>query len=157
MSIPQTRPFANTSYPTSPSPTTASSLNYSQYGSGSFVSPNRGIQPNPNSNQSSSFSGSGHGPGPGPGPGARVMAQGQGQVQRPGGGGGSGGLRPPGNGLGTDGRKLESKEIARIHWKALREFLASWLEKGRLSRILPKRTDAGGQNHHRLEHQLGRN
>ncbi|WVR03554.1 hypothetical protein IAU60_000546 [Kwoniella sp. DSM 27419] len=48
-----------------------------------------------------------------------------------------GGLRPPGgpsgtgNGNGTTGgeRKPDSREVARVHWRALKEFLASWLEK----------------------------
>ena len=30
---------------------------------------------------------------------------------------------------------MESREIARIHWQALREFLQTWLEKGQSQAI----------------------
>jgi len=40
----------------------------------------------------------------------------------------SAGLKPPGSAGGE--RKMESREVARSHWRALREFLRAWLEKG---------------------------
>lgn len=40
-------------------------------------------------------------------------------------GGGGGGLKPP-----SSERKGESKEVARVHYAALREFLATWLKEG---------------------------
>ncbi|ORY23629.1 hypothetical protein BCR39DRAFT_582805 [Naematelia encephala] len=103
MSISSSRPFAAPAYPSSPAPTTASSVSYSQYGSGSFTSPPRGPVPNV--------------------AGGRPPLQSNGSSQRS---MMSGGLRPPGGGGGE--RRMESREVARVHWRALREFLASWLE-----------------------------
>lgn len=37
----------------------------------------------------------------------------------------SGGLRPPGGGA-----RPESRDVARVHFRALKEFLAAWLDKG---------------------------
>ncbi|WVQ93612.1 hypothetical protein IAU59_000687 [Kwoniella sp. CBS 9459] len=111
------------SYATSPSPTTASSLGYSQYGHQSFAAPSR--QP---SNSSSGYAPTARigGSAPAPAPGRSMT-----------GGSAGGGLRPPGGGVGGGGggasgsaeRKVESREVARVHWRALKEFLASWLEK----------------------------
>jgi len=43
----------------------------------------------------------------------------------------NGGLKPPSSAGGGGGeRMMESREVARIHWRALREFLRTWLEKG---------------------------
>ncbi|OCF44059.1 hypothetical protein I317_02012 [Kwoniella heveanensis CBS 569] len=115
-------PYGQPSYATSPSPTTASSLGYSQYGHQSFAAPSR--QP---SNSSSGYAPTARigGSAPAPAP-SRSMT---------GGSAGGGGLRPPGGGGGSGGggssgdRKAESREVARVHWRALKEFLASWLEK----------------------------
>ncbi|WVQ76227.1 hypothetical protein IAR50_005892 [Cryptococcus sp. DSM 104548] len=99
MAMTAPRPFANPSYPSSPGPTTASSLGYSQYGSGSFAGggPSRQL----------SISSSAYGPSAGP-------------PSRSG----------SGNGLMKASEKRgESKEVARVHWKALKEFLASWIAR----------------------------
>ncbi|WVF65977.1 hypothetical protein IAT40_000715 [Kwoniella sp. CBS 6097] len=118
-------PYGQPSYATSPSPTTASSLGYSQYGHQSFAAPSR--QP---SNSSSGYA-----------PNARIGGSAPGQAppsvpsrsMTGGSAGGGGGLRPPGGGggpgTGSGDRKAESREVARVHWRALKEFLASWLEK----------------------------
>ncbi|OCF59557.1 hypothetical protein L486_02224 [Kwoniella mangroviensis CBS 10435] len=106
--------FGQPSYSTSPPRTTASSIGYSQYGQSAFGgAPSR--QP---STSSSGYQ-----------PQARV---GNGTTSRSmTGGSASGGLRPPGGGGGggSSDRKAESREIARVHWKALKEFLATWIEK----------------------------
>ncbi|RXK37163.1 hypothetical protein M231_05532 [Tremella mesenterica] len=89
-------------FPSSPALTTASSLNYSQYGSGSF------------------------------GPGARNTATSATSFSRPPvGRNGSSGLRPPNSAPAGPGKgdKADSREVARVHWGALRGYLASWLEK----------------------------
>jgi hypothetical protein len=44
---------------------------------------------------------------------------------RSGSGPGGSGLKPPAN-----ERKGESRDVARVHWLALREFLATWLKEG---------------------------
>lgn len=40
--------------------------------------------------------------------------------------GSGGGLRPPGD------KKVESRDVARVHYRALKRFLAQWLERGKL-------------------------
>ncbi|KAK8845496.1 hypothetical protein IAR55_006209 [Kwoniella newhampshirensis] len=125
MSMTAPRPFAgggSSNHAASSSPTTASSLNYSQYGSNSFagnsIPPTRQLSnPPPSGYGPSSRVGNGSGSGPPP----RSMTGGSGS-----GSGAGGGLRPPGG--GSD-RKGDSREVARVHWRALKEFLASWLEK----------------------------
>ncbi|TYJ54896.1 hypothetical protein B9479_004404 [Cryptococcus floricola] len=93
------RPFANPSYPSSPGPATASSLGYSQYGSGSFAGggPSRQL----------SISSSAYGPSAGP-------------PSRSGSGNGV---------IKASEKRGESREVARVHWKALKEFLASWIAR----------------------------
>ncbi|WWD22449.1 hypothetical protein CI109_106940 [Kwoniella shandongensis] len=125
MSMAAPRPFAGPNYAASSSPTTASSLNYSQYGSNSF-GPGSGAGGSIPPSRQLSNSSSGYGPS------ARVgNGGGGGNIGPPPRGmtGGSsasgGGLRPPN---GSD-RKVESREVARMHWRALREFLASWLKE----------------------------
>ncbi|KAK4686209.1 protein SPA2, partial [Tremellales sp. Uapishka_1] len=106
MSMTSSRPYN----PSSPAPTTASSLNYSQYGSSSFVSPSRGP---PSVSSSTGY------------PAARVTnTNASSSGMRP-----SAGLRPP-NGGASGERRMESREVARIHWRALKGFLSSWLAKG---------------------------
>ncbi|WVW81899.1 hypothetical protein I302_103898 [Kwoniella bestiolae CBS 10118] len=102
--------FGQPSYSTSPPPTAASSVGYSQYGQSAFGgAPSRQV-----STSSSGYQ-----------PQARV---GNGSTSRSmTGGSGAGGLRPPVG--GSSDRKAESREIARVHWRALKEFLASWIEK----------------------------
>jgi hypothetical protein len=100
MSSSYTRPFGAPSYPDSPSAATASSVNYSQYG-GSAFSPSRQPQPLSEFGQTS----------------GRLNAATSG---RP---GGSGGKNPA-------GKTAESREIARVHFKALKGYLMQWLDKG---------------------------
>ncbi|WWC66645.1 uncharacterized protein I206_100549 [Kwoniella pini CBS 10737] len=95
--------FGQPSYPSSP--TTASSVGYTQYGQ-----PSR--QP---STSSVGF--------------AQQAGVVNGSASRSMNGGSNGGLRPPGGGGGSSDKKAESREIARVHWRALKEFLASWIEK----------------------------
>ncbi|WVQ80325.1 hypothetical protein IAT38_002430 [Cryptococcus sp. DSM 104549] len=108
MSMAAPRPFAAPSYPTSPSPTTASSLGYSQYGSQSFAGgPTRQLSTSSSAFGSGSAAGNARMGGSAP---ARSGA----------------GLKPP---SGERDRKGESREVARVHWRALREFLQAWLDK----------------------------
>ena len=102
------RPFAQPNYPTSPAPTTASSLNYSQYGSTSFAGGAGGRNP---SVSSSSYGA----PRPQPSRNGSSALRVPNSAPPPGGGG---------------DRKPESRDVARVHWRALKEYLASWLEKG---------------------------
>ncbi|ODN76142.1 hypothetical protein L202_06067 [Cryptococcus amylolentus CBS 6039] len=99
MSMAASRSFANPSYPSSPGPATASSLGYSQYGSGSFAGggPSRQL----------SISSSAYGPSAGP-------------PSRSGSGNGV---------IKASEKRGESREVARVHWKALKEFLASWIAR----------------------------
>lgn len=53
------------------------------------------------------------------------MVNGNGPRNASGGGPGGPGLKPP-----SSERKGESREVARVHWLALRDFLASWLKEG---------------------------
>jgi len=98
-------------YPSSPAPTTASSLNYSTYASSQFASPSR----NPSANVSVSSGSYARGP-------TRA------QTDAP-------GLKPPGSSAARP--KGESREVAKVHWRALREFLSEWLEKGESIRPTP--------------------
>ncbi|WRT63751.1 uncharacterized protein IL334_000676 [Kwoniella shivajii] len=118
MSMAASRPFGQPSYSTAPSPTTASSAGYTQYNQQSFGAPSRQL--------SGSSSGYNQQARVDNGSSSRIMT----------GGSSGGGLRPPGGGGGGGGggsssndRKAESREIARVHWRALKEFLASWIEK----------------------------
>nr|ODN93036.1 hypothetical protein L204_05215 [Cryptococcus depauperatus CBS 7855] len=95
MSMATPRPFAAPSYPVSPSPTTPSSLGYSQYGSQSFS----GAPPNRQLSATSSAYGSASAP------------------------------SRSGSGLKTSEKKGESREVARVHWKALKDFLKTWIER----------------------------
>lgn len=89
------RPFAGPSYPISPTPTTPSSVGYSQYGSQSFAgTPSRQL-----SMTSSVY-----------GPSASVPSN-------------------RGPGMKPNEKKGESREVARVHWMALKEFLAAWIER----------------------------
>ncbi|ORX34709.1 hypothetical protein BD324DRAFT_634585 [Kockovaella imperatae] len=102
------RPFGGSSaFPNSPAPTTSSSLNYSQYGSNSFASPSAHRPSAPS--VSSSYSN------------RTVPRQGTG-LRPSAGGGGSGSASASGD------RKVESRDVARIHYRALRDFLREWLE-----------------------------
>ncbi|WVO23480.1 uncharacterized protein IAS62_004834 [Cryptococcus decagattii] len=95
MSMAAPRPFAGPSYPISPTPTTPSSVGYTQYGSQSFAgTPNRQL-----SMSSSAY-----------GPSASVPSN-------------------RGSGMKPSEKKGESREVARMHWKALKEFLAAWIER----------------------------
>lgn len=52
-----------------------------------------------------------------------------------------GGLRPPGGGGsssagGSGSARGESREVARVHFKALKDFLAAWLDKGEFGRFM---------------------
>jgi hypothetical protein len=102
MSSSYTRPFGAPSYPDSPSAATASSVNYSQYG-GSAFSPSRQPQPLSGFGQTS----------------GRLNAATSGSG-RPGGSGGK----------NSAGKTAESREIARVHFKALKGYLMQWLDKG---------------------------
>jgi hypothetical protein len=102
MSSSYTRPFGAPSYPDSPSAATASSVNYSQYG-GSAFSPSRQPQPLSGFGQTSGR--------------LNVATSGSG---RPGGSGGK----------NSAGKTAESREIARVHFKALKGYLMQWLDKG---------------------------
>jgi hypothetical protein len=102
MSSSYSRPFGAPSYPESPSAATASSVNYSQYG-GSAFSPSRQPQPQP-------LSGFGQSAG-------RMNGGPSGSGSRPG-------------GKTSAGKTAESREIARVHFKALKGFLMQWLDKG---------------------------
>ncbi|WWC85905.1 uncharacterized protein L201_000775 [Kwoniella dendrophila CBS 6074] len=110
--------FGQPSYPSAQSPSTPSSVGYSQYGQPSFNgAPSRQVstssstyQPQPRVNNGTT---------------SRSMTGGSSSS--------AGGLRPPGGGnsggAGSNDRRAESREIARVHWKALKEFLATWIEK----------------------------
>lgn len=102
MSSSYARPFGAPSYPDSPSAATASSVNYSQYG-GSAFSPSRQPQPLSGFGQTS----------------GRLNAATSGSG-RPGGSGGK----------NSAGKTAESREIARVHFKALKGYLMQWLDKG---------------------------
>ena len=107
MTMSSSRPFANPGFPASPSLTTASSLNYSQYGGNSFASPSRRGPPSATSSYSSRANG--------------TPRQGT-------------GLRPSlGGGNGSSGAKPDSREIARVHFRALSDYLREWIEKGEQS------------------------
>jgi hypothetical protein len=103
------RPYATPTYPASPAPTTASSLNYSQYGTGSFSTPSR-------HQTSISVSSSSQAP-----IGALRDMRNPQRAHTD--------LAPKTTGQVKE-RRAESKEVAKVHWKALREFLQEWLQKG---------------------------
>ena len=120
MAMAANRPYGQQpNYPSSPAPTTASSLNYSTYASSQFASPSR----NPSANVSVSSNSYARGPTRTPSDGA--------------------GLKPPG-GSGNARPKGESREVAKVHWRALKEFLREWLEKG-MSRSLTTHSVKRGQ------------
>lgn len=76
--------------------------------------------------------GSANGNYPGMPPGRMVV---NGNNQRNGSNGSAGpGLKPPGG-----ERKGESRDVARVHWEALREFLATWLKEGESILKFPSR------------------
>lgn len=116
MSSSYTRPFGAPSYPDSPSAATASSVNYSQYG-GSAFSPSRQPQPLSGFGQTS----------------GRLNAATSGSG-RPGGSGGSGGKN-------SAGKTAESREIARVHFKALKGYLMQWLDKGAYTKSIADGAD----------------
>lgn len=126
-------------YPGSPAPTTASSLNYSTYASSQFTSPSR--HATANAHVSSGSYGGGGGAGSGRPQPSRSQTD------------GGPGLRPPG---GSARPKGESREVAKVHWRALRDFLREWLEKGE-SLDREGEINAEFENHLRLGRLRGRN
>ncbi|KAL7418827.1 component of the polarisome [Cryptotrichosporon argae] len=115
--------FGPAAHPASPAPTTASSLNYSQYGSTSFASPPHAHQPRaPVPSLPTSYAGSSSSRVPS-GAGAGATGLGQGMRSAP------NGAVPRAHSERGAERKAESREVARVHWKALKSFLAAWVEK----------------------------
>ena len=112
MAMAANRTYGQQAYPSSPAPTTASSLNYSQYGGSSFAAPQRHAT---TSVSSSSYNGNNGSTITAVPPRNPLRSQTE-----------AGGLRVPGGSKG----KGESKEVAKVHWMALRDFLREWLEKG---------------------------
>lgn len=121
MSSAAARAYAAQTYPSPQSAVTASSVNYSQYG-GSQFSPSRPGMPISNSFGASS---------------SRMNGASSSSNTRPGGGGS--GLKPPGD------KRVESRDVARVHWRALKRFLAAWLERGRFDSRLPITVNVRGR------------
>jgi hypothetical protein len=154
MSSSSSRPYApnpllnsvsnsNPNYPSSPGPgpvSAGSSVNYSQYGGSAFSPP------------------------------PLLGSQGQGRQQssmsvsssRMNGSGGGGNLRPPGGGGsssagGSATARVESRDVARVHYKALKDFLAAWLDKGECQgRSIPARTAVRPDDQNPLRPELQR-